>query len=144
MGKKRNLFLLVVIMLVLMLSFVQGDQYDGRQLTESRNALCEETWECARWSECFDGVETRRCRDLNECGTDKFKPIAERECQVACEERWQCDSWSGCIDGKQTRVCNDINNCGTEIRKPLVENSCRIGERTTAVDTRNIRTVTLP
>ncbi len=50
------------------------------QPSESRT--CEENWTCTEWSECSpDGIQTRTCVDVNECGTEENKPEEERSCQ---------------------------------------------------------------
>jgi hypothetical protein len=43
---------------------------------------CEEYWICTDWSECIEGMQTRECADANNCGTEKYKPVEERSCQL--------------------------------------------------------------
>jgi hypothetical protein len=42
---------------------------------------CEEEWSCSEWTECRDGIQTRYCRDLNDCGTTIQRPPSERQCE---------------------------------------------------------------
>ncbi|MBD3203114.1 DNRLRE domain-containing protein [Candidatus Woesearchaeota archaeon] len=41
---------------------------------------CEENWECSDWGNCIDGKKTRKCTDLNVCGTIDNKPAEEEDC----------------------------------------------------------------
>ena len=42
---------------------------------------CEPLWECGDWSACYEGIKTRECRDLNNCGTSINKPVESVGCQ---------------------------------------------------------------
>lgn len=44
--------------------------------------ICEERWVCEEWSECIDGKQTRICRDINRCGTNKSMPLTEIKCNI--------------------------------------------------------------
>jgi len=44
--------------------------------------ICVETWTCTDWSACQNGVETRICNDVNNCGTTDKKPILSQSCVV--------------------------------------------------------------
>jgi hypothetical protein len=46
------------------------------------STYCEERWICTDWSECIDGKQTRECADANNCGTEKYKPVEERACEM--------------------------------------------------------------
>ncbi|MBN1645378.1 LamG domain-containing protein [Candidatus Woesearchaeota archaeon] len=49
---------------------------------------CMESWLCNDWSECTkEGKQTRECDDWNKCGTDKTKPITEKECEYSKETK---------------------------------------------------------
>ena len=48
---------------------------------------CVENWKCDDWSDCEDGVQTRKCWDLNDCGTENNKPETERSCTVSSSRR---------------------------------------------------------
>ncbi|MFA6272379.1 MAG: fibronectin type III domain-containing protein [Patescibacteria group bacterium] len=43
---------------------------------------CVESWTCSAWSECIDGVKSRTCSDLNNCGTQEEIPYLTDECTV--------------------------------------------------------------
>jgi hypothetical protein len=44
--------------------------------------FCDTSWKCSGWGECFDGVMTRNCQDINHCEDPYNKPIE----QAGCEE----------------------------------------------------------
>jgi hypothetical protein len=46
---------------------------------------CQERWVCSEWSECINGVQTRTCRDENNCGTNNNEPFTSQPCSP--EER---------------------------------------------------------
>lgn len=41
---------------------------------------CKEKWECNDWSVCRDGIHTRTCMDMNNCGTNSTQPAESEEC----------------------------------------------------------------
>jgi hypothetical protein len=43
---------------------------------------CQENWQCGDWSICEEGVQTRECVDLNNCGTTYNKPETSQPCQI--------------------------------------------------------------
>jgi len=45
--------------------------------------VCEENWSCTYWSECIDGMRTRKCTDSNKCGTTTNKPSESQSCIVS-------------------------------------------------------------
>jgi len=50
---------------------------------------CIENWKCESWQpvECpITGKQTRTCKDLNDCGTVRYKPDILKECAVESEE----------------------------------------------------------
>jgi len=47
--------------------------------TESKQQ-CQERWVCTPWSECKNGIQTRTCKDENNCGTDFHKPLESQPC----------------------------------------------------------------
>ncbi len=49
-------------------------------IRETDEVICEEDWSCTLWSDCSNGIQTRICNDLNNCGTNENKPEMEREC----------------------------------------------------------------
>ena len=46
---------------------------------------CQELWKCDAWGPCINGTQTRSCIDINNCGTEKNKPITQQSCEVANE-----------------------------------------------------------
>lgn len=41
---------------------------------------CTSNWACSGWSECFNGVQTRECVDLNRCSISLNTPLEIRAC----------------------------------------------------------------
>ena len=65
---------------------------------------CIENWTCTDWSEeCFNGVHTRNCTDLNNCGTTIHKPSEVQKCESVEGITYYCG------DG----LCSEIENCST-------------------------------
>lgn len=44
---------------------------------------CSPNWECSGWSECLDGIQTRKCKDTNKCVFSYNKPSEITGCQEA-------------------------------------------------------------
>ena len=91
--------------------------------------VCLPNWNCTEWSECSkEGVQTRVCIDLNNCGKNETKPKEIQSCvytkPIICEEDWFCTDWSKCINRTRTRVCIDLNNCNTTFNKPVETEEC--------------------
>jgi len=42
--------------------------------------VCASSWQCSGWSECYDGIQTRKCSDINSCFEDLSNPIEKRSC----------------------------------------------------------------
>lgn len=72
--------------------------------------VCNENWDCSDWSECVDGVTTRECVDLNECGTELKKPSEEAECVVIVENRT--------YEGNSSNE-GGTNTTGNETKNPI-------------------------
>jgi len=51
---------------------------------------CVENWSCGAWNDCTRdgilGVQTRSCIDLNNCGTEDYKPALLQNCKLSFEE----------------------------------------------------------
>jgi hypothetical protein len=50
---------------------------------------CTEDWLCVKWSDCIDGIQTRKCIDKNNCGTFYSKPAESQVCdskQVSAQQ----------------------------------------------------------
>lgn len=41
---------------------------------------CIENWNCSDWSDCINGIETRTCNDIKNCGTTTNKPEEQHKC----------------------------------------------------------------
>ncbi|MFH1506500.1 MAG: VCBS repeat-containing protein, partial [archaeon] len=48
---------------------------------------CVENWTCNNWLPCVDGIQVRRCTDLNNCSTNESMPILERDCGTGLENQ---------------------------------------------------------
>jgi len=44
------------------------------------NNGCTENWDCTSWTTCINNQQTRICTDLNDCGTEDYKPELVRIC----------------------------------------------------------------
>ncbi len=115
---------------------------------------CQEKWECSEWSVCsIEEIRTRKCIDVNNCGTAKQKPREVEDCEYipTCfdgikngkEDGVDCggdcppcliancfDGILNCHDGS----CEEDVDCGgpcepckpEEIKKPVIEQPTRI------------------
>jgi PGF-pre-PGF domain-containing protein len=52
----------------------------GSETAPVEESQCTELWSCSSWSECSDGIQTRTCIDINNCGTYVTKPSESQEC----------------------------------------------------------------
>jgi len=86
--------------------------------------VCTESWSCAAWGDCSNGLQTRTCVDSSNCGTIEDIPNETQSCVVECAEEWDCAVWGDCVGGLQTRTCTELNNCGTTENKPLLSQAC--------------------
>jgi hypothetical protein len=41
---------------------------------------CQEDWYCTSWSVCINNLRNRTCIDLNNCGTERYKPNETESC----------------------------------------------------------------
>ena len=48
--------------------------------------LCTADWQCTAWSTCQNGQQTRKCGDVNECGSDAGKPAEQQSCSAPVPE----------------------------------------------------------
>ncbi len=71
-------------------------------------APCIENWRCTVWSECpKDGVQTRTCIDLSDCGRPENAPWQTRHCMYTPNPT--CfDGLENCHDG----ACEILTDCG--------------------------------
>ncbi len=49
-------------------------------------AKCQEAWVCSAWSECKNEIQTRICKDYNDCGTIEQRPEQVKSCGIEKEE----------------------------------------------------------
>ncbi|MBR9699154.1 hypothetical protein GOV09_01710 [Candidatus Woesearchaeota archaeon] len=69
---------------------------------------CSVKWVCEPWDECQDGIQTRNCRDVNNCGSTNKKPVTKTTCANTCFDGIQNGNEQG-IDcgGSCTRECEE-------------------------------------
>ena len=84
---------------------------------------CIPDWNCASWSSCTAGKETRSCTDQNICNLDKLTKKETRSCGAAvagaedsleCSYHWDCAQWGVCIGSQQLRTCTRIDDCDAQ------------------------------
>src|SRR3989344_1371844 len=101
-------------------------------------SICKANWECAQWSTCTSNFRTRKCTDLNSCGTTASKPQEKESCtsfSPPCEPNWECTSWQPkkCPAGKQqTKKCTDLNSCGVTTSIPSETKTCEYNPSSSA------------
>lgn len=87
---------------------------------------CIESWECNSWSECLNGIQTRTCTDVNNCGTAIDRPQDSKACIEECTPNWRCTEFESCTsENIKTRACTDLNQCDTQEGKPIETESCQ-------------------
>ncbi|MEM2369035.1 MAG: hypothetical protein QXS77_01960 [Candidatus Pacearchaeota archaeon] len=59
----------------------------------SEPSKCEPNWNCTAWSSCIDGVKTRTCIDLNNCGIAERKPEETKECSILEKKFGKAELW---------------------------------------------------
>jgi len=88
--------------------------------------VCTESWTCSDWNLCSNNIQTRTCKDINECGTILSKPQESQSCVIECIPKWSCTAWSTCFSSFQTRTCTDLNKCNILTNKPKESQSCTL------------------
>jgi hypothetical protein len=58
---------------------------EEEEITEG-STICQEEWTCSDWSVCEDGLQTRTCEDVNNCGTRSNEPFSTQPCSTVEEE----------------------------------------------------------
>lgn len=48
----------------------------------SGSVICVPSWICTDWSECGNGIQTRICKDANNCGITSNKPPESQNCSL--------------------------------------------------------------
>lgn len=76
-------------------------------LAKINESTCTENWNCTSWGICDNLSQTRVCEDLNNCSTEKNKPIETQACEdISCS-------------GQGGVLCSDLESCnGTTISSP--------------------------
>jgi len=93
-------------------------------------SICKTNWSCTQWGTCSSNFRTRKCTDLNSCGTTASKPQEKESCtsfSPPCEPNWKCTSWQPekCPANKQqTKQCTDLNSCGITASIPSETRTC--------------------
>jgi len=72
-------------------------------IPETIPETCEVNWICGEWTECIDDIQTRECKDENNCNIQNNKPLESRECEILIEET--------CFDGIKNQDEEGID-CG--------------------------------
>ncbi|RLI90268.1 MAG: hypothetical protein DRO65_03035 [Candidatus Altiarchaeales archaeon] len=62
----------------------EGENISSTSQKEEKT-ICQENWSCTEWSECIEGIQSRKCIDLNNCGTTIHKPPTVRKCETKGE-----------------------------------------------------------
>ncbi|MBI1935977.1 hypothetical protein HYS31_06060 [Candidatus Woesearchaeota archaeon] len=55
---------------------------------------CDSGWQCTEWSECIDGLMTRKCIDTSQCAFQGKKPSESEQCNASVKEN-QGESTNG-------------------------------------------------
>ncbi len=55
---------------------------ENENTASTTTSECVERWVCTEWSSCKDGMQTRSCEDVNNCGTDLNKPLEVQPCSI--------------------------------------------------------------
>ncbi|MBI2043416.1 hypothetical protein HYT25_03440 [Candidatus Pacearchaeota archaeon] len=90
-----------------------------KKISEEINSFCEEYWQCDEWLECLDGLQTRTCEDLNNCGTVESKPEEEQECVVI-------GTISTCFE-QNGNFCNETEICNGSLINSSDNGKCCLG-----------------
>lgn len=87
---------------------------DREKIWESK---CKSDWKCDEWENCVDGIQKRKCEDVNKCFVSTDIPLRMRYCDGTCVENWEC-KWSKCSEGYTIPTCKDLNDCRTSYNIP--------------------------
>ncbi|MBL7160950.1 MAG: hypothetical protein ISS93_03830 [Candidatus Aenigmarchaeota archaeon] len=67
---------------------------------------CTPDWSCSEWTSCDEGKQTRECKDLDKCNSNKNKPIETRGCTVLPSAEF-CEEGSKICESSVVRECKD-------------------------------------
>jgi len=86
--------------------------YMFENCTFVRNNDCAEQWDCNEWSVCKNGMHTRICLDLKNCGTNSTKPDESENCTkiATCFNGIQDQGETGIDCGGPCGVCRNTEN----------------------------------
>ena len=85
------------------------------------SVACQEDWQCADWEPLIcprSEVQTRICLDLNECGSEDYKPNITRNCTFNCIENWTLNNECR-NDDIELIYYTDEEYCGTTNELPV-------------------------
>jgi len=81
-------------------------------------APCTPSWTCSGWSECSNGVRSRSCSDINNCGFNQGRPPETSSCTPGCN--------IACTDSQQI----DVLSCACYNKSPYCGNGICEAEET--------------
>lgn len=99
LGSKSDWDFQDVVVKIKVVKACNDDDNDDENETNGIKVIgnfCEPLYECGDWSECYDGIQTRICEDINHCENDWNKPIETISCEkVLVEEtkKANCHWW---------------------------------------------------
>ncbi|HPD81549.1 MAG TPA: hypothetical protein PK357_00425 [Candidatus Pacearchaeota archaeon] len=92
--------------------------------------ICEENWNCSKWSDCNEKNQTRVCEDLNSCGTMDDIPYEKRECseiESAGENYFENGTRKNVINNFSSNLSNGAPNSNlTNKTKSAINNSINV------------------
>lgn len=72
-------------------------------VTKINEQICTEDWNCTSWGICENLSQTRVCEDINNCGTEKNKPIEIQAC-----EDLSCSGQGGTVCSNYLETCDVV------------------------------------
>lgn len=70
-------------------------EYEKEPTTEVTEDTCTEEWKCSVWGVCKDGIQKRNCVDVNNCGTEDYRPFETEPCPILKEETNEAGAEAG-------------------------------------------------
>jgi len=71
---------------------------------------CVENWTCSDWTDCINKTKIRNCSDLEDCDTNKTKPVIILDCDIQenlCDNGIQDSNEEGIDCGGDCPVCSE-------------------------------------